>query len=185
VRREVAGVLLYYGYNRSIGTKHHMGSVIRIVVAANDPVLCELFCEQLSTVPDWEVVGAVGTGRAAIAAVAQLKPDVVALDADLPRVSGLEILPVVRWYSPKTKVIVLSGHDEEAIILEALELGAKGYIVKGERADIIKAIRVVHNGEIWAGRRVVARLLERFVALTNGTFQETGSAPAPVRDVVH
>lgn len=159
--------------------------MIRIVIAESDPKLCELFSEQLSAVPDYEVVGAMSTGCAAIAAVARLNPDIVALDIDLPDIGGLEILPVVNWCSPQTKVIVLSGHDEETTILEALELGARGYIVKGERADMIKAIRVVQSGEVWARRRVVARVLDRLVGLARRALQETGSEPAPVRDIAH
>lgn len=155
-----------------------MGSVIRIVVAEGDPELSELFRERFSAVPDFEVVGAAPSGRAAIAVVTRLNPDIVTMDIDLPGIGGLEILPVVRWCNPKTKVVVLSDHDEEATILEALELGAKGYIVKGDGTDMIKAIRAIQNGEIWVGRRVLARMLERLIGLATGAFGEAEGEPA-------
>lgn len=69
--------------------------------------------------------------------------------------------------------------------MEALELGAKGYIVKGDRTDVVKAIRAVQRGEVWARRRVLARALDRLVGLTMGTFQETGRQSAPVRVVLY
>ena len=162
-----------------------MGSVIRIVVAEGDPELSELFHERFSVVPDFEVVGAAYSGRAAIAAVARLNPDIVTVDIDLPGIGGLEILPVVRWCNPKTKVVVLSDHDEEATILEALELGAKGYIVKSDGTDLIKAIRAVQNREIWARRRVFAGVLDRLIGLARGAFGEAEGEPALGRSHVY
>jgi DNA-binding NarL/FixJ family response regulator len=162
----------------------HMATVIRIVIAEDDPELSELYRERLSTVPDFEVIGAVRSRREAIAAAGRLSPDILALDIDLPGINGLEILPVIRWCSPTTKVIVLSGHNDEATIVEALELGAKGYIVKGDEPDMVKAIRVVQNGEVWARRRVMARALDRLIVLARGTFQETERQTAPVRVVL-
>lgn len=165
--------------NGSSGRTDLMPSVIRVVVAEDDPGLRELFCEQLSVAPDFEVIGEARSGREAIAAVERLDPDILTLDIDLPGIGGLEVLPVVRWCSPNTKVIVLSGHDEEATILEALELGAMGYIVKGDGATLEKAIRAVQRGEVWARRRVVARVLDQFVGLASRTFQEVEGEPAP------
>lgn len=163
----------------------HMASVIRIVIAEDNLELSELYHERFSVAPDLEVIGAVRSGREAIAAVGRLSPDILTLDIDLPDISGLEILSVIRWCSPTTKVIVLSGHNEEATIVEALELGAKGYIVKGDRTDMVKAIRVVQCGEVWARRRVLARVLDRLVGLAMGTFQDSARQSAPVRVVLN
>jgi DNA-binding NarL/FixJ family response regulator len=148
-----------------------MSSMIRIVIAEDDPGLCELFREQFSLVPGFEVIGEAHSGREAIATVERLDPDILTLDIDLPGIGGLEVLPVVRWCSPRTKVIVLSGHDEEATILETLELGAMGYIVKGDGTNMEKAIRAVQRGEVWARRRVLARVFDRLVGLAGRAFQ--------------
>jgi len=155
-----------------------MSSIIRIVVAEDDPGLCELFREQLSLVSGFEVVGEAHSGWEAIATVGRLDPDILILDIDLPGIGGLEVLPVVRWCSPKTKMIVLSGHDEEATIMEALELGATGYIVKGDGTNIEKAIRAVQRGEVWARRRVLARVFDQLVGLVGRTFQKAGGEPS-------
>ena len=164
--------------NGSSGRVDLMSSMIRIVIAEDDPGLRELFREQLSCVPDFEVIGEACDGRQAVATVGRLDPDILTLDIDLPGIGGLEVLPVVRWYSPKTKVIALSSHDEEATLLEALELGARGYIVKGDGTNLEKAIRAVQRGEVWAGRRVLARVLSQLVGLAGRTFQEAGGEPA-------
>ena len=151
---------------------------IRIVVAEDHPNFREMLCEQLRLAPDLEVIGDARDGWEAIAAVAKLKPDVLTLDLDLPGMHGLDVLRVVRWYSPDTKVIILSGHDEEPTIQEALKQGARGYIVKGEGASVEKAIRVVQNGEVWARRRVLATVIEELSRLAELTFPAAGTERA-------
>ena len=156
-----------------------MSSVIRIVVAEDDSGLRELLCEQFGFAPDFEVVAEARDGREAIANVGRLEPDILMLDLDMPEIDGLEVLRVVRWFSPKTKVIIHSGHDEESAILEALTLGARGYIIKCDGTDLEKAIRAVQRGEVWARRRVLARVLNQLVGLAGRAFQGAGSEPAP------
>jgi DNA-binding NarL/FixJ family response regulator len=138
----------------------------RVVVAEDHPQCRELLCEQLGLAPDLELVGEARDAWEAIAAVGRLTPDVLTLDVDLPGMSGLDILRVVRWYSPKTCVIMLSGHDEEQFIREALKMGARGYIVKGDGTDLTKAIRAVQRGEVWARRRHMALVIEELIHLT-------------------
>ena len=153
-------------------------SSIRIVVAEEHPESHKLLCEQLKLAPDLEVVGKAGDGREAIAAVGRLEPDVLILDLDLSGMGGLEVLPVVKWYRPKTKVIILSRHGEEPTILEALKQGARGYIVKGDGTDLAKAIWAVHRGEVWARRRVLALVIEELIRLAGLTFPATADGPA-------
>ena len=151
---------------------------VRIVVAEDHPELREVLCEQFQLEPDIEIIGEARNGWEAIAAVGRLAPDVLTLDLDLPGLSGLDVLPVVRWYSPATKVIILSGQDDEETIREALRRGARGYIVKGSGTDLCKAIRAVHRGEVWARRRVLAAVIEEMVRLPRLTFPAAGSEPA-------
>jgi DNA-binding NarL/FixJ family response regulator len=151
----------------------------RVVIAEDHPQYRELLCEQLRLSPDLEVVGEARDAWEAIAAVGKQAPDVLTLDLDLPGMSGLDVLRVVRWYSPKTQVIMLSGHAEEEVVLEALKHGARGYVVKGEGTDLTKAIRAVQRGEVWARRRVLARVLEELVGLASLTLSATGGEPAP------
>jgi len=137
-----------------------------------------MLCEQLRLAPDLEVIGDARDGWEAIAAVGKLKPDVLTLDLDLPGMHGLDVLRVVRWYSPDTKVIILSGHAEEATIQETLKQGARGYIVKGEGANLERAVRVVQNGEVWARRQVLATVIEELSRLAELTFPAAAGEPA-------
>ena len=153
-------------------------STIRVVVAEGNPEYRELLAEELRLAPDLEVTGEARDGREAIVAVGRLDPDVLALDMDLPGMPGLEILHMVAWYSPRTKVIILSGQGEEATVLEALKQGAKGYIIKGDGTGLAKAIRAVHRGEVWARRRMMALVIEELIRLVNLQPSTTASEPA-------
>jgi len=151
---------------------------IRIVVAEDHPEFREMLCEQLRLSPDLDVIGQARDGWEAIAAVGKLQPDVLTLDLDLPGMHGLDVLRVVRWYSPDTKVIILSGHDEEPIIQDTLKQGARGYIVKGEGASLERAVRVVQNGEVWARRQVLATVIEELGRLARLPFPTAGAERA-------
>lgn len=153
-------------------------SAIRVVVVESNPEYRALLVEQLGLAHDLEVVGEARDMSEAIIAVGRLDPDVVALDMDLPEMGSLEVLRVVRWYSPRTKVIILSGQGEEAAALEALTQGARGYIVKGDGTDLAKAIRAVHRGEVWARRRMMALVFEELIRLVNLQFSATAGEPA-------
>lgn len=154
---------------------------IQVVIAEDYSEYRELLCEQLRVAPDLDVIEEARDGWEAITAVGRLKPDVLTLALDLPGMSGLDVLHVTRWCSPDTKVIILSSHDEGSIVQEALRQGARGYIVKGDGTDLKKAIKVVHNGEVWMRRRVLAAVIDELSRLAELTFPATAAECAPVR----
>ena len=153
-------------------------SAIRVVVVESNPEYRALLAEQLRLAPDVEIVGEARDMSEAIVAVGRQDPDVLALDMDLPEASSLEVLRMIRWYSPRTKVIILSGQGEEAAALEALTQGARGYIVKGDGTDLAKAVRAVHRGEVWARRRMMALVFEELIRLASLQFPTTAGEPA-------
>lgn len=88
-----------------------------------------------------EVVGEAGNGREAIQAAESEQPDVVLLDLSMPVMDGLEALPEIRRVAPETKVVVLSGFDNELLVTQALELGAVRYVAKGgDPVEIVGAV---------------------------------------------
>jgi DNA-binding NarL/FixJ family response regulator len=101
----------------------------------------------LDAEPDMEVVGEAGDGAEALAHTLELAPDVVLLDVTMPHMGGLEALRRIREASPQTRVLVLTMHDDEGYLREALAAGSSGYVLK-RAADIelLSAIRAVHWG---------------------------------------
>ncbi len=117
------------------------------------------------------VVAEVADGLSAVQTVAKLKPTLLFLDLSMPRLHGLEVLKQARTDSPHTKVIVLSMHNDEPYVIEALRGGAMAYMLKGSESTEI--VRAVH--EVLAGRRYLSGpLSERAIAaLTSRTADAT------------
>ena len=104
------------------------------------------------------VVGEASDGLTAAQLVEKLKPHVLVLDLNMPRLHGIEVLRQVRSSSPHTKVIVLSMHSDEPYVIEALRGGAMAYILKGsESAEISHALK-----EVLAGRRFLSATLSEW-----------------------
>jgi DNA-binding NarL/FixJ family response regulator len=116
---------------------------------------------------NFKVVTEVADGLSAVQAVEKHKPTLLFLDLSMPRLHGLEALRQIRTGSPQTKVLVLSMHNDEPYVIEALRAGAMAYILKGsESTEIARAV-----AEVLAGRRYLsAPLSERAIAaLTSRT----------------
>lgn len=151
-------------------------SSVRLVIAEDDSAFRELLREQFRLVPDLEIVEEARDGREALAAVGQLTPDVLILNLDLRGINAMDVLLVVLWSSPQTKVIVISREGDERGIQEALQQGARGYIVKGERLDSSKLIHAVQRGEMWASRRVLSGVIEELIQSSSATASIPGAS---------
>ncbi len=120
---------------------------IRILVVDDSVVIRKLLCETLSTDPELEVVGSASDGHIALAKIAQLHPDLITLDVEMPVMNGLEMLAELRKLDAKLPVIMFSTLTERgaAATLDALSLGASDYATKpsntGSPAVAIEAIR--------------------------------------------
>jgi DNA-binding NarL/FixJ family response regulator len=107
---------------------------------------------------DFRIVAEVADGLAAVQAVEKHKPTLLFLDLSMPRLHGIEALRQVRTASPQTKVIILSMHNDEPYVIEALRAGAMAYILKGsESTEIAQAVR-----DVLAGRRYLSAPLSEW-----------------------
>jgi two-component system response regulator NreC len=123
-----------------------------IVLADDHPVVRRGMRTLLESEADFSVVGEAGDGLETVRMVARLQPDVLVLDLMMPGLSGLEILRIIPQRSPKTRVVVLSMHSNNAFIAEALKNGATAYVLKGSsEEDLVRAVR-----EAAAGRRFLS-----------------------------
>lgn len=125
-----------------------------------------MFREHLGQLIDRElgmsVCGESDNIRDAMRLIHETKPDVAIVDITLRGSSGLELLKDIKAQGLQVNVLVLSMHDEELYAERALRAGAKGYITKNEAStEVIKAIRCVMKGEVYASKQMTARLLER------------------------
>jgi DNA-binding NarL/FixJ family response regulator len=107
-------------------------SDLRIVIADDHEVLREGARALIEREEGWKVCGMAGDGRAAVALVKELKPDVVILDMTMPELSGLEALRQIKRASPQTEVLVFSATAAEDVVSQVFDAGAKSYIRKAD-----------------------------------------------------
>ena len=122
--------------------------LIRIVLADDHWLMRDETRRIFEQYPDLKVVGEAEDGRQAMELIEQLQPDVVILDIRMPELSGIEVVRGMKERSPGTKALILTAYDDDAYILNLIEAGALGYLLKTTRTDeLIDAVRRVHLGE--------------------------------------
>jgi DNA-binding NarL/FixJ family response regulator len=139
---------------------------IRVVLADDHAIVREGVRLCLEAMGDIEVVGEAGDGHEAVRLVDQLAPDVAVLDVTMPRLNGIEALRQIRRDHPATAAVLLSMHDNEAYVTQALRAGAAGYVLKRTAAtELGRAIRAARAGDIYldpgVARLVVADYVQR------------------------
>lgn len=136
---------------------------IRIVLVDDHRIIREGLREFIETRPGMRVVGDAGDRRSALEVVGRERPDVVVLDLDLGGVSGLDLLPEILSAAPAASVIILTGLRDAEKRDRAMELGAKGVVLKENGvAELLNAIEKVHRtGDYWLEAGAARRLMER------------------------
>lgn len=138
---------------------------IRILVADDHPVVRDGVVAMLSTQPDFEVVGEAADGLEAVALAKALRPNVVLLDLEMPKLDGAEALAQMRVACPEVRALVFTAFDTDDRIVGAVRAGAQGYLLKGApRDELFNAIRVVSAGGSLLQPIVASKLLQRLSA---------------------
>ena len=118
------------------------------IVLADDHVLVRKGIKaMLEADTDIHVVGEASNGSEALEVAKVYKPDILVLDVRMPFMTGLEAAAKLHQYSPLTKAVILSMHDSEEYVLQALDSGAYGYLLKDtDKDEFVKALRQIHDG---------------------------------------
>lgn len=123
---------------------------IRLVVVDDHKLVREMWTRMFILNEDIEIVGESGEFGEAIDLIKEKRPDVVLLDINLNQASGLDAVPLIRKFSPGTKIIAVSMHTELAYAKKMLRLGAKGYVTKNSSyEEILKAITEAMEGKVY------------------------------------
>src|SRR5580700_11876717 len=138
-----------------------MTAPIRIVVADDHPVVRFGVKNMLLNEPGFEVVGEAEDGDDAITQTLELEPDILLLDVAMPRLPGLEAMRAIMTKSPRVKIVLLTSTISTQQIIEALQIGARGIVLKDSVVgDLAQALRAVLSGDYWIGGERVANLLK-------------------------
>jgi two-component system response regulator NreC len=123
---------------------------IRILICDDHGILRAGLSAMVGSQADMEVVGLAASADDAIRAAAETKPDVVILDVEMPGRSGLEAMPRIHEACPTARLLMLTMHDDPALVRKSLDLGASGFVVKEALGDdLVAAIRSVHQGRTY------------------------------------
>jgi DNA-binding NarL/FixJ family response regulator len=182
---------------------------IRVVVADDLPELMDAIAKQLP--PDYTVVGRAGDGVALVECALELAPHLLVTDVSMPKLNGIEALRRLRDLGVQIPTIILTVHEDEELVKEALSLGARGFVLKGRMvSDLPLAAREVLNGRTFVseavrkkvltgdaapdfegattiGRLATEVLLDRFglfISRTEGMEWQAGGAPGCQRKVL-
>ncbi|MBC7974704.1 MAG: response regulator transcription factor [Myxococcales bacterium] len=138
-----------------------MGAPIRVLLVEDHTIVREGLRALLGGRDDIELVGEAEDGQAAVEAASRLKPDVVVMDLNLPRLDGVEATKAIRSGDPATQVLILSMYATEEHVRPAIRAGACGYLLKGSGlADLIAAIRAVAAGNAFFSPQVAKIVLD-------------------------
>ncbi|WP_427383558.1 response regulator [Janibacter sp. G56] len=150
----------------SNGDRPDVGESIRVLVV-DDHVLYRRGLQAVVGIePDIEIVGEASDGAEAVEVAREVAPDVVLLDVRLPGLSGPAAAARIREESPSTRILMLTGSDEEEDLFDAVRAGANGYLLKdGEPDKIAASIRAVHGGQSLIPASLAAQLLAEFAAM--------------------
>ncbi len=139
----------------------------------------------LATQPDLDPVGEAGEGGEAVRLAESLRPDVLLLDVTMPGNEHFAVLRAVRERAPDLRVLLLTMHEDEALLREALRIGASGYVLKkAAEAELLTAIRAVARGEAYVDPAMTRAMIEGYLgARGNAGTQGTQTDGLTAREI--
>ena len=156
-------------------TDNRREKTIRIVIADDHPIFRDGLRRLLETETDLKVIGEASDGGEAVKLARQLKPDIMLLDLSMPKQTGMDALRELTnaANSQPVRVILLTAAAEKRQIVEALQLGARGVVLKDSATQLLlKSIHTVMAGEYWVGRESVSNLVQYLRALVQSSGEE-------------
>ncbi|MFN8435482.1 MAG: response regulator transcription factor [Anaerolineales bacterium] len=135
---------------------------IRIMIVDDHSIVRSGLKAILASQQDFELVADVGTGDAAVSAVDTFRPDVILMDLQMPGMDGVTAISLIHQKQPAIRILVLTTYDTDADIVQAVEAGAIGYLLKDALPDeLFSAIRSAARGEVIFAPSVAAKLAKR------------------------
>jgi len=137
---------------------------LRLLIADDHEIFRAGLLMLLELQPGWRVVAEAANGREAVAKGAETSPDVAILDIGMPVLNGLEAARRIIDKRPRTKILMLTVHDSDAMIHKLLAVGARGYVFKTDAArDVVTAVEAVHDGKTFFTGKVAEIVLNGFM----------------------
>jgi DNA-binding NarL/FixJ family response regulator len=154
---------------------------ISIAVVEDHQLIRDMWATLFAGNGQLEVVGGSGELEQAIEMIKTKRPDIVLLDINLPKASGLDAVPLIRKFSPGTRIIAVSMHSQPAYAKKMMQLGARAYVTKNSsHQEMFKAIDEVMNGRTYLCSEIKDILSEQIM---NNEFGESGIKDLSLREI--
>jgi DNA-binding NarL/FixJ family response regulator len=151
------------------------GAALRLLIVDDQPLIRRGLALMLATEPGIEIVGEAADGLEAIELALARRPDVVLMDLQMPRASGVVATREITTRLPGTHVVVLTTFDDDDLVFEATRAGAHAYLLKdASEAEVLETVHAVHRGESRLSPAVARKVMDQFRALADGA----GATPA-------
>ncbi len=136
--------------------------IVRIVIADDHPLFRSGLKGVIEATPSMRVVGEASDGGAALEMIAALRPDMTILDVNMPIMSGFDVVTAMQRRGLQADVVMLTLHNEEAMLSRALNLGVRGYVLKNTAAsEIVQCLEAVRRGQRYTSAEVTTYLFKR------------------------
>ena len=136
---------------------------IRVAIADDQRLFAHGLARIIGVQPDMEVVGEVHTGEEAVSLCLEVEPDVVLMDLSMPVMDGVSATRKIMSHSPRTRVLILTVHADDAHVFQGIKAGAQGYILKDcTPEDLVRAIRTVYAGDTIMAQDIAKKMLTTF-----------------------
>ena len=142
-----------------------------------------LFRSLLSAEPDLDIVGEAANGAEAVEKAAELRPDVVLMDIGMPGLSSFEATRQIKKVRPDAKILFLTMYDDEDYLVQCMEVGASGYVLKDSPAQqLLAAIRDVYRGGSYLSPRMLSQLVDDFRSRVKSAHRQPRFATLTARE---
>ena len=153
---------------------------LRLLIVDDQPLIRRGLAMMLATEPGIEVVGQAADGLEAIELAERLRPDVVVMDLQMPRASGVVATREITARLPATRVVVLTTYDHDELVFEAIRAGAQAYLLKdATEAEVLETVRAVHRGESRLSPTIARKVMDQFRAIAAAPLAEASALSAP------
>jgi DNA-binding NarL/FixJ family response regulator len=157
-----------------------MTQPISVLVADDHTIVRRGLISLLSIAEGIRVVGEAADGRTAVERALEIDPDVVLMDINMPLLNGLEATRKLKKEAPHIRILVLSAHDNEEYILQVIQSGANGYLLKNSSADdLFSAIRSVYTGHAFFSPSVSKVILESYLKASGSMDDQSDAGRVP------
>jgi two-component system, NarL family, response regulator NreC len=150
--------------------------VIKVLIVDDHAIVRAGLRALIKAEADLELIGEATGGLEAIEKVQSLIPDVLVLDLSMPDMDGLAVTRKLKETQSRCSILILTVHEDEALLREAIKIGAAGYIIKhAAEGELISAIRSVHRGEMYVHPKMIRSLIQTNTKVANQSdeIQET------------